>query len=248
MNPSFVSVIIPTYNEGGCIQSNLEKAVNYLSAKFSQFEIIVVDDGSSDETPRQVAQAAHQEPRIRFVSFPTNRGKGFVVRQGVLEARGDAIFFTDADLSTPMEEVEEGLKGLHEGYQVVIASRQHPDSVITLRQGRGREAVGRAFNLVVRTLLSLPFQDTQCGFKCFSRKAAREIFSHARIDGLAFDVEILVIARRLGYRVKEVPVYWTNSPDSTVRPVRGSLRVLSELLRIYWNDVRGLYPRPSIER
>ena len=248
MNATFVSVIIPTYNEGRCIRRNLEKVVEYLGARFSQYEVIVVDDGSRDDTVKQVTEAARQKPRMRLISFPTNRGKGLVVRQGLLEARGNAVFFTDADLSTPVEEIEEGLKGLEEDYPVVIASRRHPDSVIRLHQGRGREAVGKVFNLVVRALFSLPFRDTQCGFKCFSQEAARTIFSLARIDGFAFDVEILVIARRFGYRVKEIPICWTNSPDSKVRPVGGLLRVLSELLRIYSNDGRGLYLQPFVER
>lgn len=241
MNSSFVSVVIPTYNEGRRIQSTLERVIQYLSAKFSRFEIIVVDDGSTDGTPQQVARAAHQEPLIKLIPLSTNRGKGFVVREGVLNAQGEVIFFTDADLSTPVEEIEKGLAGLEEGYPVVIASRRHPESIVALHQGRGREIVGRAFNLFVRALLSLPFHDTQCGFKGFSREAAREIFSLARIDGFAFDAEVLVIARQLGYSVKEIPVYWTNSPDSKVRPVRHLLRVARELLRIYCNDRQGLY-------
>jgi dolichyl-phosphate beta-glucosyltransferase len=238
-------VIIPTYNEGGRIQSNLEKVVDYLSPISSQSEVIVVDDGSTDDTLKQVALAAHQDPRIRLLPFSTNRGKGFVVRQGVLEARGDAVLFTDADLSTPVEEIEKGLAGLEEGYPVVIASRRHPDSVIALPQNRARDAIGRLFNLVVRTLLSLRLRDTQCGFKCFSREAARKIFSLARIDGYAFDVEIIIIARRLGYRIKEIPVCWSNSADSKVRPLCDLSRVTRDLLKIYRNERAGLYSLPE---
>ncbi len=241
MNPNFVSVVIPAYNEGGRIQSNLEKITGYLSSKFSQFEVIVVDDGSADDTAKKVAQAAHHEPRIRLISFPANRGKGFVVRQGVLAARGDAIFFTDADLSTPVEAIEAGLKELAEGYPVVIASRRHPESVITLHQSRAREAAGRIFNLAVKTILSLPFEDTQCGFKGFSREAARSIFSLARIDGFVFDAELLVIARRFGFRVREIPVHWTNAPDSKVRLVRHLSSVARDLLQIRRNDRQGIY-------
>jgi dolichyl-phosphate beta-glucosyltransferase len=237
----FVSVVIPTYNEGGCIQSNLQKVVNYLHARFSQFEVIVVDDGSTDDTQKKVAESANKEPRIRLVPFSANHGKGFVVRQGVLQARGDAIFFTDADLSTPVEEIEAGLEALGAHWPVVVASRRHPESAIILQQSRGREAIGRIFNRVVRRLLSLPFHDTQCGFKGFAREAAREIFSLARIDGFAFDAEILVIARRLGHRVKEIPVYWTNSPNSKVRPARHMSLVVRDLLKIYRNDRAGLY-------
>ena len=237
----FISVVVPAYNEAGSIEPNLERIVEYLSAKFSPFEVIVVDDGSTDGTPQSVAQMARKEPRITVVAFPTNRGKGFVVRQGMLKAEGEHVLFTDADLSTPVEAIAKGLKGLEEGSPVVIASRRHAQSVIVLHQAWAREAVGRVFNLVVRSLLSLPFQDTQCGFKCFSREAAREIFSLARMDGFAFDVEILVIARRLGYRVREIPVYWTDSLNSKVRPVRHLSRIVGDLLKIYWNDRRGLY-------
>jgi dolichyl-phosphate beta-glucosyltransferase len=247
VNPNFVSVVIPTYNEGRRIQSTLERVIQYLSAKFSRFEIIVVDDGSADGTPQQVARAAHQEPRIKFIPLSANRGKGFVVREGVLSAQGEVIFFTDADLSTPVEEIEKGLAGLEEGYPVVIASRRHPESIVALHQVRRREIVGRAFNLFVRALLSLPFHDTQCGFKGFSREAAREIFSLARIDGFAFDAEILVIARRLGFRVREIPVYWTNSPDSKVRLMRHLSGVASDLLKIRCNDRQGLYSPHGIK-
>ena len=243
MSGHFVSVIVPAYNEGDCIQSTLGKIADYLRGRFSRFEVIVVDDGSTDDTGGRISQFAAREPAARLLAFPENHGKGFAVRQGVLAARGDAVFFTDADLSTPVEEIEKGLAGLEAGHSVVIASRRHSASVIARHQGRGREAVGRAFNLFVRSLLSLPYDDTQCGFKCFTGAAAREIFSLARIDGFAFDVEALVIARSLGYRVQEIPVRWTNSPDSKVRPVRDLLFVLRDLLRIYGNDRKGLYRR-----
>jgi len=237
----FISVIVPAYNEQGCIAANVEKVAGYLAAGFSRFEVIVVDDGSTDGTPREISRAARLDPRIKLIPIPANRGKGFAVREGVLQAEGDAIFFTDADLSTPVEEIEAGLKGLNEDTPVVIASRRHPESVIALYQSRTREGIGRLFNRCVKLLLSLPFQDTQCGFKCFTREAGRKIFSRALIDGFAFDVEILVIARRLGYRVNEIPVCWTNSPESKVRPLRDFARVATDLLRIYRNDRAGLY-------
>jgi dolichyl-phosphate beta-glucosyltransferase len=237
----FVSVIIPAYNEAPRIERNLERLAAYLSAKFSQFEIIVVDDGSTDETAQRVAPAARKEPRIRLVSLTANRGKGFAVRQGMAAAKGDVVCFMDADLSTPVEEIEEAANALQESSPVVIASRQHPDSAISLRQGRLRENIGKSFNRFVRALFGLPFEDTQCGFKCFTRRAAHAIFARARIDGFAFDVELLVIARNLGYRVREIPVNWTNSPDSKVRPARDLPRVVRDLLKIYANDRRGLY-------
>jgi dolichyl-phosphate beta-glucosyltransferase len=245
VNPIFISVIVPAYNEGSCIRSNLKKIVDYLSTRFSQFEVIVVDDGSSDDTPKQVSLAAQEERRIKLISYSTNRGKGFAVREGVLAAQGDAVCFTDADLSTPVEAIEKGMKDLEERCPVVIASRRHAESVVLLHQHWGRETVGRLFNLFIKILLSLSFPDTQCGFKCFTREAGRSIFSLARIDGFAFDVEILVIARRLGYRVKEIPVCWTNSPQSKVRPLRDLSRVIGDLLKIYRNDRAGLYSVPE---
>jgi len=168
----FLSVIIPAYNEAPRIERTLEQLAGYLRAKVSEFEIVVVDDGSTDDTSRKVTLAAQKEPRVRLVSLPANRGKGFAVRQGVVAAKGDVICFTDADLSTPVEEIEKGADGLRQGAPVVIASRRHPGSVISLRQGLLRDWIGRGFNRFVRALLSLPFEDTQCGFKCFSRQAA----------------------------------------------------------------------------
>ena len=241
MKAEFLSVIIPAYNESPRIERNLEQVAAYLSAKFSAFEIIVVDDGSTDETSQRVAPAAQKEPRIRLVSLPANRGKGFAVRQGMAAAKGDVVCFMDADLSTPVEEIEVGANALQESSPVVIASRQHPDSVITLHQGRLRENIGKSFNRFARMLLALAFEDTQCGFKCFTREAAHAIFARARIDGFAFDVELLVIARRLGYRVREIPVNWSNSPDSKVKPARDLPRVVRDLLKIYANERRGIY-------
>jgi dolichyl-phosphate beta-glucosyltransferase len=246
MNSTFVSVVIPTYNEGGRIEPNLEKIIKYLNVKFAQFEVIAVDDGSRDDTPRKIAEVARKEPRVRHFLFSTNRGKGFVVREGILKARGDVIFFTDADLSTPVEEIEKAVQGLSEGYPVIIASRRHEESVIRLRQNWFRGTIGRVFNLLVRILLTMPLRDTQCGFKGFSRQAAQEIFSRVHIEGFAFDAEVLLIARRLGYSIKEIPVCWTNSPESKVRPLRHSLLVVGELLRIYWNDRKGLYDKKNM--
>jgi len=236
-----ISVVIPSYNEGRRIGPTLAELIAYLRPRFAGFEVIVVDDGSTDDTSTEVARVQRREPRVRLISFPKNHGKGFAVRQGVLAAEGAAVLFTDADLSTPVETIENGVKAIDEDYPVVIASRRHPESVIALSQHRAREAVGQLFNLAVRTLLSLRFRDTQCGFKCFTREAAREIFSLARIDGYAFDVEVIVIAQRLGYCVKEIPVCWSNAPDSKVKPLQHLPGVAIELLKIYRNDRRGVY-------
>jgi len=243
VNSSFVSVVVPAYNEASCIRRNVEEIVRYLDAKFPRFEVIVVNDGSTDHTQKEIAEAASKDEHITALSFPTNRGKGFVVRQGALKTRGDAVLFTDADLSTPVEEIEKAVQELSNGYSVVIASRQHPQSNVRVRQSGLRELMGKSFNVLIRTLFPLPFRDTQCGFKCFTQSAAREIFSRAQIDGFSFDVEVLLIARRLGCRVKEIPVSWAHVDASKVSVTRNWLSVLQELFRIYRNDRKGLYGR-----
>jgi len=247
MNPSLISVVVPAYNEGSCIQSNLDRIVQYLDARFSRFEIIVVNDGSTDETQSRVVQAANKDCRVKVLSFSANRGKGAAVREGITKAKGDVILFTDADLSTPLAEIETALGKLAKGYPVVIGSRQHPGSKILVHQGWFRERFGVIFNLFVRFLLPLPFKDTQCGFKCFTQKAGKEIFAMTEIDGLTFDVEVLLIAQRLHYPVKEIPICWTNSATSKVRVMQNLLGVVSELLTIYWNDMRGLYGPKSLQ-
>lgn len=251
VHPALISLVIPVYNEQRLIQASLERIVGYLRERFPQFEVIVVDDGSTDRTKEKIAEIAREESRLITGTFRTNHGKGFAVREGILRARGDVIAFTDADLSTPIEELELALEELSNGYPVVIASRRHPSSTIRVRQNRLREMAGVAFNILVRALLPLSFKDTQCGFKCFTQEAARQIFSLARIDGFAFDVEVLLIALRLGYSVKEIPVCWTDFPDSKVTPVSDLLPTLSEISKIYVNDFRKLYrpiskPSPQV--
>ncbi len=247
MNPASLSVVIPVYNEGHCIQRNLEKIVRYLSSKFSRFEVIVVDDGSTDDTQNKLAEVARQEGRIRVISVSHNHGKGFAVKQGIMAAKGDMLVFMDADLSTPIEEIEKAVGELLRGYPIVVASRQHPDSIVSVHQSRFRERMGKCFNFLVRTLFRFPFRDTQCGFKCFSRKAGKEIFSISRVDRYAFDVEVFLIARGLGYEVKEIPVRWADSPMSKVSVIGNSLPVIRDLLAIYLNQFKGLYGRKSLQ-
>ena len=245
MNSSFVSVVVPAYNEASCIRRNVEQIVRYLSARFQRFEVIVVNDGSTDATQREIAEVALRDGRITPVLLPANRGKGFAVREGVLKAKGDAVLFTDADLSTPVEEIEKAVAELSNGYSVVIGSRQHPQSNVRVCQSRLRELMGKSFNVVIRTLFPLPYRDTQCGFKCFTQRAAREVFSVAQIDGFSFDVEVLLIAQRLGYRVKEIPVSWAHVDASKVSVARNWLSVVKEIFQIYWNDRKGFYGRKS---
>ncbi len=233
MKLNSLSVIVPAYNEAARIQPTLDKLAAHLERNFPEHEIIVVDDGSTDATAEKVRKMAVANSRIVLRSFPLNHGKGFAVREGPLMAKGDAVLFTDADLSTPAEEIDLALAELKRGFAVVIASRRHPNSIIARRQSWTREAIGRGFNKLVRALFSLPFKDTQCGFKCFTRAAAKEIFARATIDTFSFDVEILMIAMGLGYAIKEIPVRWTNAPGSKVRPVSSAVTIVRELLTLY---------------
>jgi dolichyl-phosphate beta-glucosyltransferase len=197
--------VIPAYNEGQRIESTLGKLIEYLANNFTRFEIIVIDDGSGDDTAAKVKRVAETNPHIALISYFPNRGKGFAVRQGMLRAANDAVLFTDADLSTPVEEIEIALGELARGFPVVIASRRHPDSTIACRQSRAREIIGRIFNALVRLMIGLPHKDTQCGFKCFTRSAAKKVFGRARIDTFSFDVECCSLPRRLDMRSKKSP-------------------------------------------
>jgi dolichyl-phosphate beta-glucosyltransferase len=228
----FLSVVVPAYNEEDRIGPCLAAIASYLGSKPFSSEVIVVDDGSEDRTADIVRESLPSIPHGRVLSRGENAGKGYSVREGVLASSGGLILFTDADLSTPITELDKFLPRLERGDDVVIGSRALPDSVIEVRQSRPRETMGKAFNLLVRMLVLRGLRDTQCGFKAFRRAAAMDLFSRLRTTGFAFDVEILMLARRLDYRVVEVPVVWRNSPSSRVRLVRSSWRMLKELLKI----------------
>jgi glycosyltransferase involved in cell wall biosynthesis len=233
-----LSIIIPAYNEGERLGASLAAITGYLARFDWGFcEVLVVDDGSSDRT----ASVAAEFCRTRVLRNPGNRGKGYSVRHGMLQAAGDWLLFSDADLSTPIEEVEKLLKAAeNEGAQIAIGSRAVNRSLIGVRQPLMRETSGRVFNLLVRAVTGLPFLDTQCGFKLFEARAARDIFSRQKLDGFGFDVEVLTIARALGYRAAEVPVRWNDAPGSKVTWA-GGLTAFADLLRVRWNLLRGKY-------
>jgi dolichyl-phosphate beta-glucosyltransferase len=237
----FLSVIIPCYNEEKLIEDTLDTVTAYLAKSGYSHEIIVVDDGSRDNTAGIVSRFAKRCPRVKLLENGRNRGKGFSVRTGVLKASGELVCFSDADLSTPIEEVEKLLYWIRQGFDIAIGSRSLEDSEVELHQPWWREMMGRTFNLFVRIMAVRGIKDTQCGFKCFRGPVAGELFSRQVLDGFSFDVESLFIARKLGYSVKEVPVRWINRAESKVNPVTSSLEMLRDLFRIRLRNLFGGY-------
>ena len=236
-----LSIVIPAYNEEDRIISSLDQIAGYLSRRGFPAEVIVVSDGSRDRTGDVVREKMAKVPGLSLVELDRNRGKGYCVRVGVEQAGGRYVLFSDADLSTPVEEYDKFLPLLQDGVPVVIGSRGLPDSRIELHQSWYREGMGKAFNLLVRSLTVSGIRDTQCGFKAFRREAVRDLVSRQRIERFSFDVELLFLARKRGLKIAEVPVRWINSPRSRVRIVRDSLRMAFDLFRIRWSDFRGRY-------
>jgi glycosyltransferase involved in cell wall biosynthesis len=223
------TIIVPAYNEEERLGPTLRTIQSYLRERASRFESIVVDDGSTDGTADLVRR---EFPDARLLSNPGNRGKGYSVRAGLLAARGRWVLFSDADLSTPIEELARFEEELRAGADVVIASRALAESVIEAHQAWWREFSGRSFNILVQVFSGLPFHDTQCGFKAYRREAARRIASLQRLEGWAFDIEQLRLARLMGMRVKELPVRWINSSASRVRFLRDAPRMFLDAMRV----------------
>lgn len=240
--PRSISIIVPAYNEQARLPETLRRIEEYFSsARWDFHEIIVVDDGSTDSTADAALRIAGANPNIRLLRNPGNRGKGFSVRHGMLEARGDWCLFSDADLSTPIEELEKlwcaAAKGQHE---IAIGSRALDRSLIGVHQPGFRESMGRLFNLVMRAATGLAISDTQCGFKLFRADVAQEVFSRQKLERFGFDAEVLYIAHRRGYRIAEVPVRWNHVEGSKVGMLTG-LHAFAELIAIRLNSLRGLY-------
>jgi glycosyltransferase involved in cell wall biosynthesis len=237
-----LSIIIPAYNEERRLVTTLERINGYLAGagwKFS--EVVVVDDGSRDGTAALVENFAARAPSVRLLRNPGNRGKGYSVRHGMLDAKGEWALFTDADLSSPIEELEKlWTKAQEARAQVAIGSRALDRSLIGTHQPLLREYAGRAFNLAVRVTTGLPFWDTQCGFKLFETRAAREIFRRQQLERFGFDVEVLFIARKLGYSTIEVPVRWNDVAGTKVSTLSG-LAAFLDPLRVRVNQLKGRY-------
>jgi dolichyl-phosphate beta-glucosyltransferase len=226
-----ISVVIPAYNEEARLGPTLERAMAFLAGRGVPWEIVVASDGSTDRTCEVATATAAGSPHVKVLALSPNRGKGAAVRAGMLAARGDRILFSDADLATPIEELDKLGAHLDGGADIAIASRAAPGADIRVRQHPMRELMGRTFNTMVRTLVLGGIKDTQCGFKLFTRAAAHDLFGRATVDGFAFDVEVLWLAQGK-YRVAEVPVVWRHIEESKVSPGVDAARMFADLVRL----------------
>ncbi len=239
-----LSIIIPSYNEELRLPSTLERIAAYLSTYAHEAEVLVVDDGSEDGTAAVAESYRSKILTLRVISNGVNRGKGYSVRHGIEEARGRIALFTDADLSAPIEEAGKLIDGL-ETNDVAIGSRAMDRRLITVHESPFREFAGIIFNKIVRSILWLPFVDTQCGFKAFRRERCGIIFEQQTIEGFGFDPELLYLARRHGLRAVEIPVRWGHSPATKVSMLHDSIQMFMDIFTIRWNSLVGRYPRKA---
>jgi glycosyltransferase involved in cell wall biosynthesis len=240
LDPTY-SFVIPAYNEGARLGATLEKVLAYVHARGWDAEIIVVNDGSRDNTAEIVRTFAAKDRALRLLENPGNRGKGYSVRNGMLNARGRLVLFSDADLSSPIEEAPKLFEALEKGADIAIGSRWLRAETQTQRQPLHRQLFGRIYNLILRITLGLKFKDTQCGFKAFRRPAVQAIFPLQKIERWGFDPEILFLARKFKFKVQEVPVVWGHSGGTRINPLVDGSRMVMEMLRVRWYDLKGKY-------
>ena len=240
-NPA-LSIIIPSYNEELRLPPSLGLIADYINKSGRDTEVLVVDDGSTDQTAAVAETFRARIPQLRVVPNGENRGKGYSVRHGMTEARGDIVLFTDADLSAPIEEADKLIAAM-ETYDVAIGSRALDRNLITAHESGFREFAGIIFNKIVRAVLWLPFVDTQCGFKAFRRERCKIIFEQQRIERFGFDPELLYLARHHGLKSVEIPVRWAHSPATKVNMLRDSVRMFLDVFTIRWNATLGRYRR-----
>jgi dolichyl-phosphate beta-glucosyltransferase len=238
--PSY-SIVIPAFNESARIPATLDSVVTCIRHRGWSAEVIVVDDGSRDRTPEVVLDFAAHAPEVRLLRNPANRGKGFSVRNGLLQALGEVVMFTDADLSAPIEEAEGLFAAVAAGADIAIGSRWLERARQSIRQPLYRQFFGRCFNAVTRLVMGLPFADTQCGFKAFTRAAAQTVFQLQTIDRWGFDPEILFIALKRGYRIVEVPVSWAHDERTRISYLKDGMRMLEDIAIVRWNALLGRY-------
>jgi len=241
-NRLYLSVIIPAYNEEKCIGKTLSLIRKFLDNQGYLYEVIVVDDGSSDTTAAITEIIAEGWPELKIINNKINRGKGTVVKQGVLNSVGKYILFMDADSATPIEEIDKLLEHVDK-YSIVIGSRHCPGAKIHVPQARHRIILSRVSNLLIRFLILPGIYDTQCGFKLLEHNAGQNVFSNVRLERWGFDFEMLVIAKHLGYRFKEVGVEWYDDPDSKVRAGKEAFKTLKDLFKVKLNLLKGEYSK-----
>ena len=229
-----LSLVIPAYNEQNRLPATFQQIREHIVRWAFSFELIVVVEPSEDRTLELAHEETRSLPNLVVLTDSKRRGKGFAVRNGMLQARGSYVFFSDADLSTPLEDLDKGLALLQHdrSIDVLVGNRQHPNSQIVQHQSMMRECMGNVFNRMVQVLAGLDISDTQCGFKGFRYRTAKEIFGRQRTDGFAFDVEVLLLAKAMNFSVAEMPVRWRDSPASHIRIVRDSLRMLRDVAHV----------------
>jgi dolichyl-phosphate beta-glucosyltransferase len=241
MQYPYYSIVIPAYNESARILPALESVVACIRERGWSAEVIVVDDGSRDRTAEIVLDFAAHAPEVRLIKNPANRGKGYSVRNGILKALGEIVMFTDADLSAPIEEAERLFYAIAKGADIAIGSRWLERTRQTIRQPLYRQLFGRCFNGVTRFIMGLPYADTQCGFKAFTRAAAQAVFQLQTIERWGFDPEILFIALKRKYVITEVPVSWGHDDRSRMSYLKDGLRMLEDIAIVRWNALLGRY-------
>lgn len=237
-----LSIVIPAFNEELRLPASLERIADYLKNSCRETEVLVVDDGSRDRTAAVAESFRGRIPRLRVIANGSNRGKGYSVRHGMREARGDLVLFSDADLSAPIEEADKLIAAL-DRYDVAIGSRALNRDLIAVHESAFREFAGMVFNRIVRFVLRLPFVDTQCGFKAFRREKCKIIFDQQRIERFGFDPELLYLARHHGLTAEEIPVRWAHSPATKVNMLRDSVQMFVDIFTIRWNATVGRYPK-----
>jgi dolichyl-phosphate beta-glucosyltransferase len=242
-----VSIVIPAYNESARIGGALDAVLRCIRERDWHAEVVVVNDGSTDNTVEVVREYAAKNAEVRLLQNPKNRGKGYSVRHGVLQSVGEIVMFTDADLSAPIEEAERLFAALRQGADIAIGSRWLDRSRQTLKQPFYRQFFGRCFNAITRLIMGLPFADTQCGFKAFHRSVAQTIFQLQRIERWGFDPELLFIALKRGYKIQEVPVTWGHDERSRLSYLKDGMKMLEEIAYIRWQAFAGKYDRQVVE-